>query len=164
MKIKKINYLNPVAPLFNTAQAKTLYIFKALFISVIPAILISSCLVWLFPETEQPSFAEDGMIGFFFGAVFLGPIAETFVLWGGISFIRLFVSSTWKIALVSASVWAVLHSSSAAMWGMVIFWSFVVFSISFIEWAKVSTRDALLVTAAIHMCQNFLVFLVLQFG
>lgn len=140
--------------LFNTSQSKLVYILNATLISSVPAFVVGLLVYWLYPTAETPQF-DNSFASMLLKAVILGPIFETLMLWGGISVISKFVHSTWHIALVSALCWALLHSLQVPVWGLSIFWPFVVFSIAFTEWAKVSNRDAFMVALAIHMLQNF---------
>lgn len=141
--------------LFDTTQPKWAYVLKAVLISVVPAFVFSLLLYWLYPDAETPQL-DDTFAVMLLKVVILSPVAETFMLWGGIYVIGKFVQSTWHLALISALCWALLHSWQVPLWGLTIFWSFVVFSIAFIEWTKQSKREAFLVAMAIHMCQNFL--------
>lgn len=153
MNHQKINNIFPVRALFDTSQAPSVYIVKAFGISIIPIMLLAFILLSIFPEAQEPEYSTIG-VSAYFGAVIFSPLVETLLLWGIILIISNFIKSTWGIAILSAFICGVFHSLLAPMWGVIIFWSFVVFSISFIEWRKISKKSAFFITMSIHMCQN----------
>jgi hypothetical protein len=86
--------------------------------------------------------------------VVVAPVLETLVMWPMLAlYVRLLRRRRWAV-LASALTWALLHSLSTPIWGICIFWTFVVFSTAYLVWREVSLRHALGVTAAIHALNN----------
>lgn len=146
-----------VSNLFDTEQGRFHYVVKATVISCVPVITLSWLIYLINPELEKPEFPEEFIVGFI-GIVFVSPLIETLLMWPIIYLISLVSKSTWHISIASALLWAVLHSLATPIWGVIIFWSFLIFSISFVEWRKISVKDAYIVTLAIHMIQNLIAF------
>ena len=139
--------------LFNTNQSALKYILNAALYSTIPALALSYILSSLFPNLQFPEFPGSPAL-LVFSVVILSPIIETLLMWPLIALLSRFTSSTIKISIVSALVWAILHSLSAPIWGVTIFLSFVIFSICFIVWRKKSLKKAYWMTCGVHMTQN----------
>ena len=87
--------------------------------------------------------------------VLVAPILETLLMAPLLALLmRLFRRRRRWAILGSALVWAVLHGMSAPIWGVCIFWTFVVFSTVFLIWREVSFWHAVGVTAAVHALNN----------
>ena len=96
--------------------------------------------------------------------VIVAPILETLLMAPLLAlFVRVLPRRRYAV-LASASVWAILHSLSAPIWGVCIFWTFVVFSTAFLVWREVSLWHALGVTVTIHALNNALAGLGLAFS
>jgi hypothetical protein len=93
--------------------------------------------------------------------VVVGPIIETLVLSFGIFLLSRFVKTKAVIAILSAILWAALHSLASPSWGLVVLWPFFVFSCGYIAWRQKSWFKAVWVTSCIHALQNLLPALVL---
>jgi hypothetical protein len=144
--------------LFDTTQGRFKYAVKAWALALVPAIVLSIVLNLLFPQVEDPPLdgvMRSGFVTVILIVVLLGPLLETLMMWPVIALLSTFIKATWAIAVLSALLWAVFHSLQAPLWGAVIFWPFVVFSIAFTEWRKKSVWNAILVTFMIHGLQNF---------
>ncbi len=145
--------------LFNTDQPIRRYVWKAYLIAFIPSIIISMAVGFLFPE-DGPSF-EGSIASLVIGIIIVGPWIETLLMLPIIWLAKRFLSGILRVAVASALTWAVLHSLIAPVWGLGVFWPFVVFSISYLEWSKKSIWKGIAVTALIHTCQNFIPTIVL---
>ena len=150
--------------LFNSSQSIPGYIGKAFLISAIPSLALAWMLWLLFPDAESPSITYEGglmpLLILFVSIVIFGPLLETSIMRFFIFLIRKVTQKLWPITFLSAFIWAVLHSLSVPLWGVVAFWPFVVFTISFQVWREVSINHALLITSAIHGCHNFIAFMI----
>lgn len=151
--------------LFDTKQPIYLYIVKGFLLSIIPALGVALILDLAFPAVEQPdiAFKDLNPVLIFVLLVILPPILETLMMWFFIGLIQKLTKHIWLVAIISAFIWGVLHSLQVPIWGLVVFWSFVVFSVSFQVWMKVSRSHAFWVTASIHACQNFVPFIAVLF-
>ena len=87
--------------------------------------------------------------------VLFAPLAETLLMAPLLALLmRLWGGRRLPAALSSAAAWAVLHSLSALLWGLCIFWTFLVFSTAWLAWRPRSFRHAYFVTAGIHALHN----------
>ena len=58
-------------------------------------------------------------------------------------------------AAVLASIgWGLAHSSAAPIWGLIIWWPFLIFSTLFVVWRSRSLAAAFAVPAAVHALHN----------
>ena len=87
--------------------------------------------------------------------VLIAPVAETLLMAPLLALLmRLWRGRRLEAALSSAAVWAFLHSLSALLWGLCVFWTFFVFSTAWLAWRPRSFAHACLVTAGIHALHN----------
>ena len=87
--------------------------------------------------------------------VLFAPLAETLLMAPMLALLmRLWGGRRLPAALSSAAAWAFLHSLSALLWGLCVFWTFLVFSTAWLAWRPRSFGHAFLVTAAIHALHN----------
>jgi hypothetical protein len=88
--------------------------------------------------------------------VVFSPAVETLmmppILWA-LAFIT---TRPMQLAILSALVWAGLHSSMALAWGLVIAWPFYVFSRAYLAMRPYGRLKAIAVTACVHSLQNTL--------
>lgn len=118
----------------------------------VPSILLAALVLWLLPGREGPQFAMDGMIALF-GLVVFAPIAETLIM-GTVLLVLLRLVGPTAAVLVSAAGWGVAHSLAAPLWGLIIWWPFLVFSTLFVVWRHRSLAAAFAVPAAVHALHN----------
>jgi len=139
------------------------YIVRMALISLIPSILISIlvAVLGLGDQGAPPGFDGSGATAteawtFFLLVVLIGPFLETLLLSFGIWFLSRFTQVNVMIAIVSALLWACLHSLMLPTWGLVVFWPFVVFSCAYITWRQKSWLKAIWAAFCIHALQNLL--------
>ncbi|GMV91316.1 MAG: hypothetical protein AMXMBFR82_10940 [Candidatus Hydrogenedentota bacterium] len=139
------------------------YIVCMALISLIPSILISAMVaaLGLGNQNSPPGFEASGATAtqawmFFLLVVLVGPFLETLLLSFGIWLISWFTHVRAMIAVVSALLWACLHSLMLPTWGLVVFWPFVVFSCAYLTWRQKSWIKAIWVAFCIHALQNLL--------
>jgi hypothetical protein len=149
--------------LHDTNQGCLSYTWKAALVSLIPSLCIAFIVNAVFPAAEEPEFVGPPVL-VAASLLIVSPWIETLLLWLGLNLIQRFTEATIRIAVASAVVWAILHSLAAPVWGLCIIWPFYVFSVSFLEWRKVSRWRAVWVTALIHMLQNAIPTIVLLAG
>ena len=140
--------------LSRTDQPSWSYIWKAALISIIPTLVIS-IVVGLAMPTSRPSLGSS-VATVLLGLVFLAPWMETFLMLPVLWILKRLLHRQLLVALASAATWAVIHSLSAAAWGLAVAWPFFVFSTCFLEWQKQSRAKAIVITASVHMCHNVL--------
>jgi hypothetical protein len=118
----------------------------------VPSIMLSALVMWLLPMGEGPRFAMDGALALFALVVF-APIAETLIMGSVLLILLRLVGPTVAVAASSAG-WAVAHSLAAPIWGLNIWWPFLVFSTLFVVWRGRSLAAAFAVPAAVHALHN----------
>jgi hypothetical protein len=142
--------------LLNTNQSKYIYIFQAFLLAICVALPITYIVDLVFPLSERPEF-EITMIDFISIVVF-SPLLETFLMVFVFFVIKKFTRKFSFICLTSSLLWAFLHSLLIPVWGLVTFFSFLIFSIAFQVWDKVSRKDAYIVVFSIHALVNLFAF------
>jgi hypothetical protein len=85
--------------------------------------------------------------------VLFAPVVETLIMGAVLLFLLLFLSPTAAIIL-SAIGWGIAHSLVAPMWGLVIWWPFLIFSTLFVAWRSRSLALAFAIPALVHALQN----------
>ena len=100
------------------------------------------------PPTESPDI-KITVIGFL-GTVILSPLGETLLMTLSFGLIKSFTNKFSVICFVSALFWAGLHSLAIPAWGLVTFFTFLVFSVAFQVWDKVSRKDAYIIVFSIQ--------------
>ena len=104
------------------------------------------------PELAKPDFPARGAIAF--GALVLfAPVVETLIMAALLGLLARFLTPTATV-LTSAALWGVAHSLQAPVWGLVVWWPFVIFSTLYMVWRQRSVVAALGVAAATHALQN----------
>ena len=118
----------------------------------VPTVLLGALVVWLFPGGEGPKFAMDGAFALF-GLVVFAPVVETLIM-GTVLLVLLRLVGPTAAVLVSALGWAAAHSLAAPIWGLIIWWPFLIFSTLFVVWRGRSLGAAFAVPAAVHALHN----------
>ena len=143
--------------LFDTSISMRRYVLRMGLISVIPSMAIGIALgaAGLVNEETAPSFEGPPLL-VLVSCWFIGPAIETllmsFVLW----VLSFFTKRMVLLAVISALIWAILHSLAASAWGLVVFWPFFIFSCSYLAWRQKAWWRAVWVTCCVHTFQNFL--------
>ena len=143
--------------LFDNQISMWKYVLRTGLISLVPSLIIVLILGLTGVVTEEsgPEFKEPA-IGLLIGLVLISPSLET-LLMGGVLWILSFITKRQVLlAVISAFVWAGVHSLIAPAWGLGVIWPFFVFSCSYLGWRKRSWWRAILVTSCVHAFQNTL--------
>jgi hypothetical protein len=115
--------------------------------------LLLSWLATLFtPDLAKPEFPMRGPIAF---ALLVGfaPLVETLIMAAVLAVLARFVPPTAAV-FASAILWGVAHSLQAAVWGLVVWWPFLIFSTLYLVWRQRGTAAGVAVAAATHALQN----------
>jgi hypothetical protein len=139
----------PARPIATILVAYVLSISGSLFLSAIVAALI--------PAAEPPDF------GFFIGKGMLtvvslsvlSPLVETLILAGTTSLLLRWMKPKHAV-LLSSFGWALAHSYQAPIWGLVIWWPFIIFTTLYVVWKQRSLAWGLLMPFVVHGLQNLL--------
>ena len=145
----------------NTNQSVKLYIFKVYILAICTGLSIAFVLKFSFPNAEAPAFEVGAKL--IVGAVFLGPISETILMFIIIYLIRKVISNTLYISLTSALIWGGLHSLQVPLWGVSVFPLFFLLSMAYQYWDNHSRKLALFVVTVIHALNNATGIVILAF-
>ncbi len=118
----------------------------------LPSIALSVLGSQLFPTADQPQFNVDGFTAIF-ALVIFAPVVETIIMAVVLAVLQLFLRPTAAI-LVSSAGWGIAHSLAAPIWGLVIWWPFLIFSTLFVVWRQRSIALALAIPMMVHALQN----------
>ncbi len=140
----------------DTSQAKLLYIAKAWLLIFIPSIALSAAVSMLVQKPAGPEFGATGLTLFFLLVLF-APVLETLIMIPPLLLIDRFAGPRWAIA-GSAVLWGVLHSLAAPLWGLVVWWPFLILSAVLLVWRRErGLWTAIVMVTAIHALQNAVV-------
>lgn len=116
----------------------------------------------ILPQAEQPQFAVSGGLAMFALVVF-SPVVETLIM-GTVLLVLLRLFSPAVAILISALGWGIAHSTVAPIWGLVIWWPFLIFSTLFVAWRSRSLLLAFALPMCVHALQNLLPALLVAYG
>jgi len=143
--------------LFDNQISILKYILRSGLISLVPSLIFVLILgsTGLITDQTAPKF-KGSAISLFFMMVIIGPPIETLIMAGGLWILSFITKRQVLLAVISAILWAVIHSLVAPAWGLGVIWPFFVFSCSYLAWRKRSWWHAIMVTSCVHAFQNFL--------
>lgn len=127
-----------------------------------PSIVLAIIGALLLPNAAQPEFQVDGAAALF-ALVIFAPVVETLLMGLALLILLFFVPPSAAIML-SAVGWGVAHSLMVPIWGLVIWWPFLVFSTLFVAWRSRSLVLAFLIPMCVHALQNVVPALLLAYG
>jgi hypothetical protein len=116
----------------------------------------------MLPQAEQPQFHVNGAAAIFALVVF-SPVVETLIMGTVLLVLLRFVPAVVAIA-ASAVGWGIAHSMVAPIWGLVIWWPFLVFSTLFVAWRRRSLLLAFAIPMCVHALQNLIPALLVAYG
>ena len=132
------------------------YILLAWPLVAIPGLALGWLASRLFPGLPGPDLGSE-LPGWLvaFGVVLFSPAVETLLMSGPVALLNRFAGPV--VAVIgSAVIWAVAHSLTAARWGLVVWWPFLIFSIAYLNWRRRGYWSAVGVVTAIHALNNAL--------
>ncbi|HEY0130079.1 MAG TPA: hypothetical protein VGB57_01650 [Allosphingosinicella sp.] len=149
--------------LFETDPFPARYVAKAWLTALLPSIALSALVRLIAADAAALQFPGEAA-PLILLVVFVGPALETGLLALPLLALNRFLGPG-PAVVGSALIWAVAHSLVAPVWGLVIWWPFLIMSIAFLTWRRQGLLWALGVAFAIHALQNgFAVLLVLAAG
>ncbi len=116
----------------------------------------------MLPEAAAPEFNVGGAIAVFL-LVVLAPLVETLIM-GVVLVVLVRLAGPTLAVLLSAIGWGAAHSLAAPIWGLVIWWPFLIFSTLFVAWRQRSLLLAFLMASGAHALQNLIPALLIAFG
>ena len=125
---------------------------KAWPLVLLPSMLLSALVNFAMPAAEAPaiSVATPRLI---FMLVLGAPLIETLIMLVPLLVLaRLF--GAMPAAVLSAIGWGIAHSLAAPIWGLVVWWPFLIFSIALMVWRRRSLVAGYFIVSAVHALQN----------
>lgn len=116
------------------------------------SILLAGAIHFLLPDAKGPDFPVGGGLALFLLVVF-SPVLESLIMGGVLLILLRFMPPTWAV-IVSAVGWGAAHSAEAWIWGLIIWWPFLIFSTVFVTWRSRSLWAAFGLPMLIHGLQN----------
>ena len=154
-----------LSALRNTDRPILVYVWQAWLIDCIPSILIGAPVLALLgprlPAADDIPLAALVTSPRFGVMLVLSAWTETLVMWPILFLLGRTLGNTIWVPVVSGLIWAAIHASGGAQWGVSKIWSFFVLSVCFLEWERKSKGLAILVTGLVHMYGNIIAFLLL---
>lgn len=144
-------------------QPRLRYLARALLADLPVAYAVGLALNWI-TRTSWPEPSLEDLPRLFFGLCIQAPLLETLAMGVIIWVLRHLVKRTEYIPWITALICAGLHSLAKPLWGIEIFWSFVIFSLCYTAWEKRSLLQAFWMTAVLHALHNLVPTLALVIG
>jgi membrane protease YdiL (CAAX protease family) len=138
--------------LFDTDRAKHSYILRLWLLALLPSLLLSGLIGLVLPGAEGPDLVTEGSVPLLL-IVVVAPLLETLIMGAVLVVLRRFLGFG-PAVITSALLWAIAHSLSAPIWGLVVWWPFLVFSAAFLVWRRAGWAVAIGIVTAAHAMQN----------
>jgi len=138
--------------LFDTGQPKLAYIAKAWLLAFLPSAALAVLVSSLAESPPAPDFGGTGPVVFGLLVLF-APVLETFLMVPPLLLMNRFLGPAPAIA-GSSLLWGALHSWQVPLWGLIVWWPFLIFSAILLAWREKSLATAMVMVIAVHALQN----------
>lgn len=126
------------------------------------SILFAGLIQLIAPTSKAPEFNISGPTALVLLVLF-SPVVESLIMGGVLLVLLRLLPRTWAV-LVSAIGWGIAHSLAIPIWGLVIWWPFLIFSTLFVVWRERSLWLAFGMPMVVHGLQNLPPALLVAFG
>lgn len=149
--------------LYHSNQGVVYYILKSFLLCV--AVAIPTSLIFSYFECFQAG-SPTKNITFYdvLGGSFISPVIEMLMIYVLMSILGLFFESRNIKAIIVAFFISYLHGLVTPFWGVITFFSFFVFSISYLVWSVNKVWLGFFVSISIHFLLNSFSLLFVYFG
>ena len=130
--------------------------------SFFPSIVLAYLVAQFFPEAAHPEF-DLPPAWLFFAVVVFAPVIETLIMGAALLILLRLVSPVAAI-LISSLGWGIAHSWQVPVWGLTIWWPFLVLSTLFVAWRQRSLAAAFALPMLAHAMQNLPTALLIMSG
>ena len=149
--------------LYHSNQGVVYYILKSFLLCVVVAIPTSLILSYF--EFFQSEFASENITFYdVLGGAFISPIVEMIMIYVLMSILGLFFENRNVKAIIFAVFISYLHCLVIPFWGVITFFSFFVFSISYLVWSVNNIWLGFFVSISIHFFLNLSSLLFVYLG
>lgn len=142
--------------LFRSDGSRLAYIGKAWLLALLPSIALSmlanALSPVLAPGQAGPDIAADTPTLFVL-LVFVGPVLESIIMGGALLALMRWLSPAHAV-VASAVLWGAAHSLASPIWGLVVWWPFLILSAVFLTWRGGGFWLGVAMATAVHGLQN----------
>lgn len=138
--------------LFRTDEVKARYVMRAWVLALLPSLALAVVAGLLAPQSDRPDIAIDDTTKVLL-VIAIGPLIETLLMIPPLLLLNRFFGPG-PAVVGSALLWGLFHGLQALVWGLVIWWPFLIFSIAMLTWRAQGLGLAVLIVTAIHGLQN----------
>jgi hypothetical protein len=132
-------------------------------LTIVGSTLLSYVIAWLAPDNAGPDLGDTSAPMKLFLIAGFSPVVETLIM-AGILAILLRLLGGWQAVIASAAIWGVLHSLASPLWGVVIWWPFLIFSTLYVTWRPHGFWKAVTIVTAVHVLQNLFPAILIVLG
>lgn len=151
--------------LFDGGRGAAAYVLKAWLLVLLPSVALAFAVDALAPQQDGPfAGAEQIPPAFMFILlVGVGPFLETLIM-AVVATVLNRMGGLTLAAFGNALLWGLAHSFAAPLWGLVVWWPFLILTIAFLTWRPRGLWFAIGVATTIHALQNAVAGAGLVFG
>ena len=152
--VRPPRFLRPFPSFLFRADRPLAYVFKTWLLCLLPSLALAAAIGFLAPAARQPDLPVAlGAGPLLIGLVLVAPLLETLLMSGPLLLLH-HLFGFGPAVVGSALLWGVAHALAAPTWGLVVWWPFLVLSISFLVWVRGGFWRAVLLVTAVHGLQN----------
>lgn len=139
--------------LFRQDEPPLPYIAKGWLLALLPSLALSTLAgLVASPTAEIPDIPIQGASSLLL-LIVVAPLLETLILLPMVLGFRRLLGPG-PAVLLSALLWAIAHSLAAPIWGLVVWWPFLLFSVAILTWRDRGLLPAVAIVTSIHGLQN----------
>jgi len=128
------------------------YVFKAWLLILLPTLALAVAVTYLVGDPGQPPVRLPEPM-FILLVVGVAPFLETLLMLPPLWLLNRYAGPG-PAVIGSALLWAGAHSLAEPLWGLVVWWAFLVLSAALLTWWERGLVTTVLVVTAIHTLQN----------
>lgn len=148
------------------AERPLAYLLKTWLLALLPSLVLGWLASRLAPATAATPFADAARIPpavLLVMLIVVGPFLETLIMAAVATGLNAFFGFA-AAAIASAVLWGLFHATVAPLWGLVVWWPFLLLTITFLVWRPRGLWFAIGMATAIHALQNAVAGTGLLFG
>ena len=147
------------------AEHTPVYILKAWLLALLPSFLLSSLVFAVAPAAEVPLGEYERMPAAVtaFMLVLVAPFLESLIM-AGVAALLYRAFGFAAAAFGSSLAWGLAHSAAVPIWGLVVWWPFLILTIVYLTWRQRGFWFAIGMATAVHGLQNGVATVALLLG